>query len=56
VHVFPVGSTASVTTIEYEPALVKDFQNKLEEFSARDWLSRVGSKPATCGRFKTRHW
>lgn len=39
VHVFPVGSTASVTTIEYEPALVKDFQNKLEEFAARDWHS-----------------
>jgi thiamine phosphate synthase YjbQ (UPF0047 family) len=39
VHVFPVGSTASVTKIEYEPALVKDFQNKLEEFSARDWHS-----------------
>ena len=36
VHVFPVGSTASVTTIEYEPALVNDLQNKLEEFAAKD--------------------
>ena len=39
VSVTAVGSTASVTTIEFEPALVQDFKNKLEEFAARDWES-----------------
>lgn len=39
VSVTVVGSTASVTTIEFEPALVEDFKNKLEEFAARDWAS-----------------
>ena len=29
--VFAVGSTASITTMEFEPALVKDVQKKLEE-------------------------
>lgn len=31
VTVSAIGSTASVTTIEYEPALVKDFMEKLEQ-------------------------
>jgi len=32
VNVFIVGSTASVSTIEYEPALVEDMRQQLEEF------------------------
>ena len=28
--IFIIGSTASVSTIEYEPALVKDYQEKME--------------------------
>ena len=39
VGVTAIGSTASVTTIEFEPALVQDFKNKLEEFASRDWES-----------------
>ncbi|KMQ51759.1 hypothetical protein CHISP_1255 [Chitinispirillum alkaliphilum] len=31
VAVFVIGSTASVSTMEYEPALVRDVQEKLEE-------------------------
>lgn len=34
-----IGSTASITTIEFEPALVEDFKNKLEEFASRNWES-----------------
>jgi len=40
VNIFAVGSTASVTTIEYEPALVEDMKEKLEEFAARTMHSR----------------
>lgn len=32
VNVFVIGSTASVSTIEYEPALVQDVQNELEKW------------------------
>jgi len=32
VGVFVIGSTASVSTIEYEPALVEDMRQQLEEF------------------------
>lgn len=32
VGVFAIGSTASVSTIEYEPALVEDVRQQLEEF------------------------
>ena len=39
VGVSSIGSTASITTIEFEPALVQDFKNKLEEFASRDWES-----------------
>ncbi len=42
IHVFPIGSTASVSTIEYEPALVQDMQDKLEEFASRDQQTRHG--------------
>ncbi|MBS3079863.1 secondary thiamine-phosphate synthase enzyme YjbQ [Candidatus Pacearchaeota archaeon] len=31
VHLFVIGSTAGLTTIEYEPNLVKDFQDFLNE-------------------------
>ena len=31
INIFVVGSTASVSTIEYEPALVKDMRNILEK-------------------------
>ena len=34
VNVFVVGSTASISTIEYEPALVADVKDQLEEFVA----------------------
>jgi len=34
-HIFPVGSTASVSTMEFEPALVKDIKEKLEEFASK---------------------
>lgn len=40
VNIFAVGSTASVTTIEFEPALVADMQDKLEEFASRNMHSR----------------
>lgn len=35
VTVSAIGSTASVTTIEFEPALVKDMQEQLEKFASR---------------------
>jgi secondary thiamine-phosphate synthase enzyme len=31
-NIFVIGSTASVSTIEYEPELVEDVREKLEEF------------------------
>ena len=33
-HIFVVGSTASISTMEFEPALVKDIKEKLEEFAS----------------------
>jgi secondary thiamine-phosphate synthase enzyme len=42
IHIFPVGSTASVSTIEFEPALVQDMQDKLEEFAPHDQGTRHG--------------
>jgi secondary thiamine-phosphate synthase enzyme len=39
VHVFAVGSTASVTTIEYEPALVRDMEEALEKLWPRTMRS-----------------
>lgn len=35
-----IGSTASVTTIEYEPALVEDMKELLEKIVSRDIRSR----------------
>ena len=39
VNVFAIGSTASITTIEYEPALVKDMDEALEKLWPRDMRS-----------------
>ncbi len=38
-HVFSVGSTASISTMEYEPALVRDVKEKLEEFASENMRS-----------------
>jgi secondary thiamine-phosphate synthase enzyme len=40
VNVFAIGSTASVTTIEYEPALIEDMKEQLERFASRTLRSR----------------
>ncbi len=40
VNVFAVGSTASVTTIEFEPALVEDVREQLENFAPHTMHSR----------------
>ncbi|MDZ7683134.1 MAG: secondary thiamine-phosphate synthase enzyme YjbQ [Fodinibius sp.] len=42
IHVFPIGSTASISTIEFEPALVQDMRDKLEEFSPHNQTTRHG--------------
>jgi secondary thiamine-phosphate synthase enzyme len=39
VTISAIGSTASVTTIEYEPALVQDMQELLEKFASRQMHS-----------------
>jgi len=39
-HVFPTGSTASITTIEYEPALVEDMRDQLEKSAPHTMKSR----------------
>lgn len=36
IHIFPIGSTASISTIEFEPALVQDMKDKLDEFAPHD--------------------
>jgi len=33
VHLFIIGSTASISTIEFEPNLVKDLKERLEDFA-----------------------
>ncbi|MDI6402398.1 secondary thiamine-phosphate synthase enzyme YjbQ [Balneolaceae bacterium ANBcel3] len=38
-HIFAVGSTASISTMEFEPALVKDIQEKLEDFASKEMNS-----------------
>ena len=43
VNVFVVGSTASVTTIEFEPALVADMTEALEKLWPRDLPTRHGT-------------
>src|SRR5215211_385310 len=35
ITIFVVGSTAAVTTIEYEPGLTKDFPNMLERIAPK---------------------
>lgn len=40
VSVFATGSTASITTIEYEPALVEDMKEQLEKFASSTMHSR----------------
>ena len=40
VNIFAVGSTASVTTIEYEPALVEDMRDLLEEIASSKMHTR----------------
>ena len=40
VNIFPMGSTASITTIEFEPALVADMEELLEKIASKDMLSR----------------
>jgi len=40
VHVFVAGSTASVSTIEYEPALVQDMRDQLERFAPHTMRTR----------------
>lgn len=42
IHIFPIGSTASISTIEFEPALVQDMKDKLEEFASKDQQTRHG--------------
>ena len=39
-HIFVVGSTASVSTIEYEPALVEDLRDELEKLVPSSQPSR----------------
>ncbi|MGM0545863.1 MAG: secondary thiamine-phosphate synthase enzyme YjbQ [Bacteroidota bacterium] len=42
IHIFPIGSTASISTIEFEPALVQDMKDKLEEFASQNQTTRHG--------------
>jgi secondary thiamine-phosphate synthase enzyme len=42
VNVFAMGSTASVTTIEFEPALVEDMKDTLETLWPHDQPTRHG--------------
>jgi secondary thiamine-phosphate synthase enzyme len=39
-HVFIIGSTGSVSTIEYEPALVEDFKEKIDDLVPHNMRSR----------------
>lgn len=38
-HIFAVGSTASISTMEFEPILVKDIKEKLETFASKNMKS-----------------
>jgi len=40
VNIFVIGSTASVTTIEYEPALVEDMKDLLEKIASNSMHTR----------------
>ncbi len=39
VTITAIGSTASITTIEFEPALVQDMKDQLEKFASRNMHS-----------------
>lgn len=39
-NIFVAGATGSVSTIEFEPALIQDFKDKLEEFASKSMKSR----------------
>jgi secondary thiamine-phosphate synthase enzyme len=43
VHIFVIGSTASVSTIEFEPALVQDMKDQLEKFVSQSIPTRHGN-------------
>lgn len=43
VNIHVIGSTASISTIEFEPNLVKDMQEKLEDFISKDVTTHHGS-------------
>ena len=43
VNISVIGSTASVSTIEYEPALVEDVKEQLEKFAPHNMPTRHGS-------------
>lgn len=38
--IFVIGSTASVTTMEFEPSLTEDIRDHLEEFVSKDKITR----------------
>ncbi len=38
-HIFAVGSTASISTMEFEPALVRDIKEKLNDFASESMRS-----------------
>ncbi|PKL13059.1 MAG: secondary thiamine-phosphate synthase enzyme [Spirochaetae bacterium HGW-Spirochaetae-6] len=40
VNIFVLGSTASISTIEFEPALIEDMQDRLEALIPQDARSR----------------
>lgn len=40
VNVFVIGSTASITTIEFEPALIEDFKDEIEKLVPSNIKSR----------------
>ncbi len=42
VNIFVIGSTASVSTIEFEPALVEDFRDHLERLASQKEKTRHG--------------
>jgi len=42
INIHVIGSTGSVTTIEFEPALIQDFKDKLEEFASENVRTRHG--------------
>ncbi len=42
VNIFVIGSTATISTIEFEPNLVRDMQEKLEDFISKDSTTHHG--------------